>query len=137
MNRFQISKFVAPIVLMVLLSFGLVAYGLAETDNQQEVMAVITPEGQDVGTVVNALVDSSGQIAFVILSVGEEAGQQKREVAVPSSAFVYDQERGKLILNVDIEKLTTAPEFKASDLDDPSFAARVNQFFGEGPSWTE
>ncbi len=102
MNRFQTNKFLGPIVLMVLLSFGLVTYGLAVTEDQQERMAVVTPEGQDVGTVVNALVDPSGHLAFVILSIGEEAGQQ-RKVAVPSGTFLYDQERGKLILNVDRE----------------------------------
>ncbi len=137
MNRFQINTLFGSIVLMVLLSFGVVTYGLAETENQQETMAVITPEGQDVGTVVNALVDPSGHIAFVILSIGQETGQQNKDVAVPSSAFHYDRERGKLIMNVDREKLTTAPEFKASDLEDPSFAARVYQFFGAAPSWTE
>ncbi len=137
MNRFQMNKFLGPILIMALLSFGFATHGYAETDNQQEAMAVITPEGQNVGTVVNALVDPSGQIAFVILSIGQETGQQNKEVAVPSGAFHYDQERGKLIMNVDREKLTAAPEFKASDLDDPSFAARVYQFFGEAPSWTE
>ena len=134
------KKLLTLITIMTLISFGSVVYAFdpeAQTQNQEEALVVTNPEGQYIGTVANTLVTPSGQILFIILSVGGEPGEQKKEIAIPLSRFLYDQESGTLILNVEGEKLAIAPEFNISDLDDPSFATNVYKFFGEAPSWVE
>jgi hypothetical protein len=128
------------IMIAVLIGFGSIAYALAdstETGNQQDAMMVKNPEGEFVGTVTNALVDPSGNLAFIILSVDGKTGQEKKEIAVPVGTFAYDRENRVVVMDVDREKLSLAPEFVLSDLNHPTFAENVYRFFGLMPSWTE
>ena len=128
------KKISAMITAVIFLSAYALAYG-AETTDPQEVIIVQNSEGQYIVTITDALVDSSGNIGFVILSIGgEENG--KKEVAVPTVGFSTKGD-GKVVLDVGKEKLAAAPEFKSSDLSDPNFAETVYRYFGLMPSWRE
>jgi hypothetical protein len=81
--------------------------------------------------------DSSGNIAFIVLSLGKEREQGKKEIAVPLGMFSYDHENRIIVLNVGKEELAAAPAFAMSDLTDPTFAEKVYRCFGLMPSWTE
>ena len=129
----------ALIITLLLITFGFNAYAIvpkAETEAQQEVLVVRDTKGDYVGTVTTALVDESGNIAFIIISTGE-MGQQNKEIAVPLGLFFLDRENKSLYLNISKEGLSLAPEFTTTDLSDPTFAERVYRFFGLTPSWTE
>ncbi len=128
------KKLLPVITAVILISVAYVlAYG-AVTADQQGVWIVQNSEGEYVGTITKALIDPSGNIRFVIVSIGEKMGE--KEIAVPTACFSTNNQR-KLLLNVSREKLAEAPEFKVSDLSDPNFAETVYRFFGVTPSWTE
>ncbi len=128
------------LIAIVVLSVVLISYAMpatAETDDQQAGIAVKNVNGRYVGTVSNALVDSSGKILFIIVSLGEEMGQGKKDVVIPADTFSYDSESKDLVVNLSQEQLALAPEFNISDLGDPTFADRINQFYGQAPAWEE
>jgi len=129
----NMRKLLALATFAILLSFGAIAYA---GGNQEESLAVKNWKGEYVGSVRHVLTDpSSGNIVFVILSLGEEG---KKEIVVPVHSFSsYDYENGFLILNVSKEILAGAPEFHVSDLKDPAFVERVYRFFGVAPSWKD
>src|SRR5512139_1141232 len=91
----------------ILLSFGYIAYAAG---NQEEGLTVKNWKGEYLGSVTHVLTDSSsGNIVFVILSLGEEG---EKEIVVPVHSFSsYDFEGGFLILNVSKGILADAPEF--------------------------
>ena len=119
--------------LVILLSFASIAYAAGD---KEEGLAVKNWKGEYIGSVKHVLTDSSsGNIVFVILSLGEEG---KKEIVVPLNSFSsYDYENGFLLLNVSKEILTAAPEFHISDLKDPAFTERIFRFFGLAPSWKD
>ncbi len=122
--------------IMILMSAAYVLAEGAQAGNQQEALIVQNSKGEYVGTITDALIDSAGNIGFVIVSIDETIGRGKKDIAVPTASFSTDNER-KLILDVSKEKLAAAPEFKASDLSDPNFAETVYRFFGLMLPWTE
>jgi len=127
-----------PVVVAILVSFGSIGYAGDPEDkagSQEEALVVKNWKGEHIGSVGHVLLDSStGEVTFVILSLGKE----KKEVVVPLRSFSsYDHENRTLILNVSKGILIAAPEFHLSDLKDPAFADRVFRFFGEAPRWTE
>ena len=128
----------AFIVAVVLISFGSVGYADehgGKAGNQEEAVLVKNWKGEHIGSVRHVLLDSStGDVTFIILSLDKE----KKEVVIPLRSFSsYDPENRTLILNVSKGILIAAPEFRLSDLNDPTFADRVLRFFGEAPPWTE
>ena len=133
-------RLVVLITALVFINFGLFAYApvdKAETENQQEVIVVKDSMGQYVGTVTNLLEDSSGNIAFIILSMSEQGEQGNKEVVIPLGILSLDNEDRMVILNLSKEELAAAPGFDLSDLGDPTFAERVYRFFGLMPAWRE
>ncbi len=124
------KKYLLLLACVMILSFGIAN---AATD-QIGGLAVKNWKGEYIGSVKHVLTDSSsGNIIFVLLSLGQE---ESREIVVPVKSFSsYDSENGYLVLNVSKEILDSAPEFHASDLKDPQFVERVYRFFGLAPSW--
>ncbi len=137
------KKTLSILIAAVLVGLGSTAYALVdstETQNQQQALKAMNSEGEFVGTVTNALVDTSGNLAFIILSMDGmdgAVGNDRKEIAVPLGAFTFDRENKVIILNMGSEKLSLAPEFNISDLNDPTFPHRVYRFFGLMPAWTE
>ena len=125
---------------LVFVNFGLFAYlaaDQAQAENQPQVIVVKDPTGQYVGVVTNILTDTSGNIAFIILSVGEQGEPGNKEIAIPLGILSYDDENGLIVLNVSEDELAAAPGFDLSDLSDPAFAEKVYRFFGLIPAWEE
>jgi len=123
------------VIAAMLLSLSSAAYALVpgtEQRNPNE-MGVKNSEGDYVGTVKDALVDGSGNIAFVIVYIAQE----KKVIAVPLAVFSYDHESKTLVVDVSKELISAAPNFDASELSDPGFAERVYRFFGLMPAWGE
>ncbi len=101
----------------------------------QQAMVVKNSSGEEVGTISKALEDPNGDIAFVIVSLNNEhAG--KKDIVVPVSALSSDGSQG-LILDMTDQQLAAAPEFRASDLQNPGYADRLYRFYGQTPPWSE
>lgn len=110
----------------------------ARSKHQEQSLIVKNWKGEYIGTSHHVVMDpSAGSIAFVIVSL--ETGQNKviKEVAVPWVLFSVDKQNGTLVLNVSKKQLESAPEYHASNLEDPKFVGRIYQFFGLAPPWTE
>ncbi len=140
LNASGFVKALAVAAVLVLVGFGSLAHALVPgtaAQDTKESLIVKDFKGAYVGTVSNALQDQSGNILFVVLSLGETPGQVDKIVAVPLNDFSYDHENRSLVVNIRKEQLTAAPEFNASALDDPHFAERVYRYFGEAPAWTD
>ncbi len=131
-------KLRALVMAAILISFGSIGsagdHG-GKAGSQEEALVVKNWKGEHIGSVRHVLLDSStGDVAFIILSLGKE----KKEIVIPLRSFSsYDHKNRTLILNISKGILIAAPEFHLSDLRDPTFADRVFRFFGEAPPWTE
>ncbi len=131
------KKILTQAMVVVFLCLFSVIYALgAETANQGEGLTVKNWKGEYIGSVRHVLTDSStGNIVFVILSLGKGG---EKEIVVPVKSFSsYDFDNGSLVLNVSKDILVAAPEFHASDLEDPAFPEKVYQFYGLAPSWKD
>ncbi len=123
------------------LTFQTMAYASdnsPRSNHQEQTLIVKNWKGEYIGTSHHVVMDpSAGSIAFVIVSL--ETGQNKKikEIAVPWVLFSVDKENGALVLSISKNRLGSAPEYHASDLEDPEFVGRTYQFFGLAPPWTE
>lgn len=110
--------------------------GAALGRQQDETLVVKNVQGEDVGTIRGALEDPMGDIAFVVISLKEEANG-KKEVVVPVNAFSQGTDEETFVLDLSKEALASAPEFNATKLDDPAYAEGLYTFYGQTPPWTE
>jgi hypothetical protein len=72
------------------------------------------PKGEDMGRVVDVLVDSSGQTRIAIIEFGGFLGVGNRRIAVDWSLLKFKAEdaAAPLILNATKERLLAAPDYK-------------------------
>jgi hypothetical protein len=62
----------------------------------------------------------------------------EKDVAVPYTAFSFNESEDHAVLDVTKEQLASAPEVGADEnLTDRAFAEEVYRHFGERPYWTE
>jgi len=133
------KKSLAVVTVVILMSVVSSLYALtdkAKIEPQQETIVINNSKGEYVGTLTNLLVDSAGNIGFIVISIGNDDKQDKKDIAVPLITFSYDREKRLIILDVSTETLSAAPAFKASELSDPAFAEKTYRYFGLMPSWT-
>jgi len=134
------KRWIVLVTALVFVNFGLFAYvaaDQAQTENQQQVIVVRDSTGQYVGTITNVLADSSGNIAFIILSVGDQGEPGNKEVVIPLGILSLDDANRTVVLNLSKEELAAAPGFDLSDLSDSTFAEKVYRFYGLMPAWDE
>ncbi len=103
---------------------------------QNEALVVKNVKGENIGTIRGALEDPLGNIAFVIVTLKDEKNG-KKEVVVPVNAFSQGMENGSFVLDLSNDVLASAPEFNASNLNDPAYAEKIYQFYGQTPPWSE
>ena len=129
------------VIVAILLSSQAMIYAAddsARSSYQGHSLIVTNWKGEYIGTSHHVVMDpSAGNIVFVIVSL--EMGQSKRirEIAVPWVLFSIDKENRALVLSISEKQLNSAPEYHASDLEDPEFVGRIYHFFGLAPPWTE
>jgi hypothetical protein len=80
---------------------------------------------------------AAGEIVFVIVSLETGENKEIKEIAVPWALFSIDKGKGGLVLNISKKQLDSAPEYQASNLEDPEFVGRTYRFFALTPPWTE
>ena len=95
---------------------------------------VVNGQGQDLGDIKELMLDTrTGQVAYAVLSFGGFLGVGARLFAVPWQALHLDTVNQRFVLNVDKDRLKTAPGFDRDawpDLTDVSWATQLHAFYG-------
>jgi len=99
---------------------------------------VKTSSGEKVGEIKDAMVDlKSGRVPFAILSLSG-AGIDNRLIAVPPAALQTGTEENRFVLNIDKEKLKTAPSFERNqwpNFSSPEWRTKVYRFYSVPAYW--
>ncbi|MCL4762819.1 MAG: PRC-barrel domain-containing protein [Burkholderiales bacterium] len=94
---------------------------------------VVNRQGEGLGEIKDLVVDTtSGKVQYAVVSFGGFLGLGDKLFAYPLERFERASERGKLALNVDKEKMKSAPGFddKAWPKFDERYRAGVDRFHG-------
>jgi len=100
---------------------------------------VKNPQGKDFGKIKDLVVSpDENRVAYAVLSSGGVLGLGEKLFAVPLSALKRAAEVNTFILELDQERLQTAPEFNQHSwpqMTDPQWIATVYTFYGLQPYW--
>jgi sporulation protein YlmC with PRC-barrel domain len=99
---------------------------------------VVNNEEDDLGDIKEIMIDMrTGQVAYAVLSFGGLLGIGEKLFAVPWQALQLDTVNKRFVLDVDKERLESAPGFDADawpDMSDATWANQINTFYGTGSS---
>lgn len=103
---------------------------------------VLSPQGEKCGSISDVVIDrAAGQVAFTIMEADATfLGRPDRLFAIPIKALSPSAAGDAMIVNIDKEKLKTAPNFakdKWPDLADQKWGSDVYRFYGIRPYWEE
>ena len=102
--------------------------------------AVVNRQNESLGKIHELVIDAKeGRLAYAVLSFGGFMGMGNKLFAMPWRAFEFATTENKLILNVDKEKLKTAPGFekddKWPDFSDTLWGERIYKYYEHVPPW--
>jgi sporulation protein YlmC with PRC-barrel domain len=102
--------------------------------------AVVNRQNESLGKIHELVIDAKeGRLAYAVLSFGGFMGMGTKLFALPWGAFEFASDGNKLILNVDKEKLKTAPGFdqdtKWPDFADRTWGDSIYNYYGYDPYW--
>ena len=102
--------------------------------------SVVNRQGENVGKIQELLIDAKkNRVAYAVLSFGGFLGMGNKLFAMPWEAFEFSATENKLILNVDKEKLQTAPGFekgdKWPDFSDTLWGESIYNYYNYVPPW--
>jgi len=103
--------------------------------------AVVNRQDENLGKIHELVIDAKdGRLAYAVLSFGGFMGMGNKLFAMPWRAFEFSNSENKLVLNVDKEKLETAPGFDKDatwpDFADRTWGASIYKYYGYDPFWT-
>ena len=100
---------------------------------------VINPKGDNLGDIKEVVIDPhSGKTAYVVVSFGGFLGMGEKLFAIPFSAFEYDVNKSKYVLDVSKERLTAAPGFDADHwptMSEEKWNRDVYKYYDRSPYW--
>src|SRR3569833_2528852 len=95
---------------------------------------VYNHKDEDLGDIKEIMIDMyTGRVAYAVLSFGGFLGIADKLFAVPWNALKLDTENKRFILNVDKERLESAPGFDKDhwpDMADPTWQNTINSNYG-------
>jgi sporulation protein YlmC with PRC-barrel domain len=95
---------------------------------------VYNTKDEDLGDIKEIMLDmNTGRVAYAVLSFGGFLGIADKLFAVPWNALKLDTENKRFILNVDKERLESAPGFDKDhwpDMADPTWQNTINSYYG-------
>jgi sporulation protein YlmC with PRC-barrel domain len=95
-------------------------------------------EGDKLGKIEDTMIDKvSGRAIYAILSFGGFLGIGDDYYPLPWSTLKYDTSKGGYVVNLDKERLKTAPSYKA-DADfkwTPDYGKSVDTFYNAPMMW--
>ena len=100
-------------------------------------MDVVNRSGEKVGDVEDIVLDRNGNVAYAVVSTGGFLGVGERLHAVPWRSLQTDTGADNFLLDVDRDKLRSAPGFDASsfpDVNDPKWSSENRKHFAARPA---
>ncbi|MGI4841941.1 MAG: PRC-barrel domain-containing protein [Janthinobacterium lividum] len=99
--------------------------------------SVVNAQEEDLGDIREIMLDmQTGQVAYAVLAFGGFLGMGEKLFAVPWQALHLDTVNKRMVLNVDKERLKSAPGFDKDawpDMSDVSWAGGIHSFYGTDP----
>jgi len=99
---------------------------------------VVNNQEDDLGDIKEIMLDMrSGQVAYAVLSFGGFLGVGEKLFAVPWQALQLDTINKRFVLNVDKDRLKSAPGFDPDawpDMSDVSWSNQIHSFYGTDPN---
>ncbi|MCC2962906.1 PRC-barrel domain-containing protein [Massilia sp. IC2-278] len=100
--------------------------------------SVVNGAEEDLGDIKEIMLDmNTGQVAYAVLAFGGFLGMGEKLFAVPWQALHLDTVNKRFVLNVEKERLKTAPGFNKDswpDMADVTWANGIHSFYGTDPS---
>jgi hypothetical protein len=100
--------------------------------------SVVNGAEEDLGDIKEIMLDmNTGQVAYAVLAFGGFLGMGEKLFAVPWQALHLDTVNHRFVLNVEKERLKTAPGFNKDswpDMGDIVWAEEVHTFYGTDPN---
>jgi hypothetical protein len=100
--------------------------------------SVVNGAEEDLGDIREIMLDmNSGQVAYAVLAFGGFLGMGEKLFAVPWQALHLDTVNHRFVLNVEKERLRTAPGFNKDawpDMSDITWANQIHTFYGTDPN---
>jgi sporulation protein YlmC with PRC-barrel domain len=102
---------------------------------------VYNRQGEELGKVKDFMLDmANGRVRYAVLSFGGFLGMGEKLFAVPWDALMLDTVHKRFELNVDKQRLDTAPGFDKDhwpNMADQTWANEVHAYYGTTPYVTE
>jgi hypothetical protein len=99
---------------------------------------VVNGADESLGDIKEIMLDMhTGQVAYAVLAFGGFLGMGEKLFAVPWQALHLDTVNHRFVLDVDKERLKTAPGFNKDawpDMSDVQWARQIHTFYGTDPS---
>lgn len=99
---------------------------------------VVNGAEEDLGDIKEIMLDmNTGQVAYAVLAFGGFLGMGEKLFAVPWQALHLDTVNHRFVLDVEKERLKTAPGFDKDawpDMADVQWASQVHSFYGTDPN---
>ena len=101
--------------------------------NKVEGTEVYNRAGEHLGEVYNFMVDKfTGQVSYAVMSFGGFLGIGERYHALPWEVLDYDVNQGGYVVDINTEKLKSAPSFGADEDPwlDPDYPSGIGDYWG-------
>jgi len=99
---------------------------------------VVNGMEENLGDIKEIMLDmNTGQVAYAVLAFGGFLGMGEKLFAVPWQALHLDTANKRFVLNVEKERLKTAPGFNKDswpDMADVTWANQIHSFYGTDPA---
>lgn len=99
---------------------------------------VVNAAEEDLGDIKEIMLDmQTGQVAYAVLAFGGFLGMGEKLFAVPWQALHLDTANKRFVLNVEKDRLKTAPGFDKGawpDMSDLTWASGIHSFYGTDPN---
>ena len=106
--------------------------------NRVEGTAVYNRQGEKLGRIENFMVDKrSGQAEYAVMSFGGFLGMGDDHHPIPWSKLTYEPEQGGYVVDLDRDKLTNGPNYRAGEEPefDRDYDRRVHDYYGVSYNW--
>jgi sporulation protein YlmC with PRC-barrel domain len=102
---------------------------------------VYNQHNEDLGDIKEIMLDmTNGRVSYAVLSFGGFLGMGERLFAVPWDALQLDTENKRFVLNIEKDRLETAPGFDKDhwpDMADQSWKDQIESFYETKPPMGE
>jgi sporulation protein YlmC with PRC-barrel domain len=102
---------------------------------------VINPNGDSLGDIKEVVVDPrTGKVAYAVVSFGGFLSMGEKLFAIPFSAFEYDVNKSKYVLDVSKERLKAAPGFDPDNwptMSEEKWNRDVYKYYDRSPYWEQ